>query len=238
MSLSTEDAALIARLKENCELLTRGWQETVDYKVPVKYHRGESCPGKDSCECPVVNEERRKYVNRKGLLDQLKEFKDNQDTDREPKAERAAPRVKKVKYHPELQGFFVLDEIISEVFMVVDRALEEAERDRSWASMSAHNVLAALPNQVSYFVESRPDVARTLLKATAKWVATAKRALRITQSEGMFDSTVCGNCGGGLSTHREDGDLVGVRCVGTPTDPPCGETYPMSEWLSIYEGRA
>jgi hypothetical protein len=95
-------------------------------------------------------------------------------------------------------------------------------------------VISELPDQAAMFVESRPDVARTLLDATNRWVATARRALRLTVSDAMLDGTVCGNCGGGLATPWDNsGD---VRCVGTPSEQPCGETYPMSEWISLYEG--
>lgn len=239
MTLHTEEAAgMLERLKENCTLLGAGWQEPVEYAVPVTYHRAECPRSRVTCECPQVTEKRTRYVKRPGLLEQLKEFQANKDVDRNAKAARGAPRVKTPKMHPELAGFFVLDEICTDIYMTVDRALEECDRDRAWASMATQHVLAGLTTQVSYFVESRPDVARTVVKATDKWVAQARRALKISVDDSMFESTVCANCGGGLSTrHDHAGDLREIVCVGTPSDPPCGETYPMSEWLKIYEGR-
>jgi hypothetical protein len=239
MSLEGEAREILERLRENCKILAEGYEERVEYRVKVAYHRGEckyhgkSTQPKDDCECPVVDEGRTRLIRRPGLLFQLKEFQQHKDVDRNPKAARGAPRVKTPKCHPELNGFFALDEITGDVYMTVDRALEEAGRDRSWATESVGIVVNNLPGQVAHFVETRPDVARHLARRSARWVETARRALKITVGDAVFEGTVCGNCGGGLATPWDaSGD---VRCVGTPTDPPCGETYPMSEWINLYE---
>lgn len=241
MEISVGAKKTLDRIGANCELLHRGYHEDVDYVVQVAYHvetckhfRKSTIPRE--CECPVVDEKRTRKLMRKGLLDQLYEFSQNKDTDRNPKAERGAPRVKVAGRPPgDLGGFFALDEITCEIHSVIDRVLEEVGADRTWASMrSTHQMLAGLRYVVADFVESHPDQAGVIDKALSKWVATARSTLRITVSEAIFDSVVCGNCGvGGLSTPW--GNEGEVRCVGTPAEAPCGHTYPMTEWVGLYE---
>ncbi|WP_432112837.1 hypothetical protein [Streptomyces sp. S1] len=234
----TEAEALIERLEANCKLLADGWHEKVDYVVPVKYHDKEKCGlvphSSTPCECPVKDEKRARQVRRDGLLDQLQSFRQNKDVDRNPKAERGAPRVKTAGKPPgDIAGFLTLDEITCEAYMLLDRAFEEAGRDRTWLSKSLRDICRGLPYQVKQFVFARPDLARDVVKATDKWVRQARSALCMTVSDAMFGSTVCGNCGGGLSVAWDNSS--DVRCVGTPLRPPCGETYPMSEWVALYE---
>jgi hypothetical protein len=236
-----EGKDLLKRIEANCKLLYDGYSESVEYRVAVAYHRdgcqyyAKSRTPKDDCECPVVNEGRAKRIARPSLLEQLQAFAVNRDTDRNPKSERGAPRVKTPKCHAELAGFFTYDEIVSDIYAVVDRAMEEAERDRLWATSPVAHILAHLHNQVAVFVEARPDVARTLDRAARGWVEKARSALMITVGDSVFQSVTCGNCGGGLSTPWGNRGEADVRCVGTPAEPPCGHTYPMSEWITLYE---
>jgi hypothetical protein len=166
-------------------------------------------------------------------MKQLEDFKKYQDTDREPKAERAAPRVKKIKNNPELDGFFALDEISCDTSSVVDRVWEEAGRDRTWASVGgALAILGNLPSKVQE-LRSRPDLIWTIRRSVVRSVDLARRSLRLIVSDSIFGSVVCGNCSGGLAVPSDNsGD---VRCVGKPGVDPCGETYPMSEWITLYE---
>lgn len=224
-------------IKENCELLVVGWFESVEYKVPVTYHDRDKCSHRarsvqGTCNCPVEHEVRKRDIKRPGLLQQLEEFKKYQDTDREPKAERQAPRVKKIKNNAELSGFFALDEIACDASAVIDRAWAEAEISRTWASVKTLTLLGLLPGQSANLV-SRPDLVWTIRRATDKWVAQARRVLRLTVSDAMFGDTVCGNCGGGLGVPVDASGAV--RCIGSPTAAPCGDEYPMSEWVALYE---
>lgn len=235
MTLEGEAQEYYERIRANVDLLVSGWRERVDYVVPVTYHRN-TCHRKrygDECECPKANEKRTRYLARPGLLEQLKEFQQNKDVNRDPKSERNPPRVKKPKMMPELNGFLALDEIVCDVFMTSDRIMEETGRDRTLASQPVDQVLTSMLYQTLHFGESRPDQARVLALATDKWVASAKRALNVSVSDAQFGDTVCGNCGGGLKIAWDNSS--DVRCVGTPAEPPCGETYPMSEWVSLYE---
>jgi hypothetical protein len=221
--VNPEDEVLLERLGNNCTALGAGWKERVDYTVPVTYGDGR-----------IEHEKRVKYVNRESLLEQLRLFNQNRDTDRNPKAERGAPRVKTAGKPPgDVTGFLTLDEITCEAYSFLDRIFEEVDRDRLFLTQPLKAVLAGLTYQVRQFVESRPDLARDILKVTDKWVRQAKQALRMTVSEAMFGGTVCGNCAGGLAVAWDNSS--DVRCVGTPTEPPCGETYPMSEWVALYE---
>lgn len=240
----TPDAeAALARIKENCEILHNGYNERVEYIQRVAYH-AETCKyharsyvPKEDCECEVVNEKRVRNLRRPGLLKQLEEFSQNKDTDRSPKAERGAPRVKVAGRPPgDMGGFFTLDEIVCDIPMVVDRVLEEVGRDRSWAAMSVGNILIGLPGQCAYFAESRPDQLRVIDKAAQRWVDSARSTLKINCGESIFDKIVCGNCGGGLSSPYGNRGEADVRCVGTPSAGPCGESYPMAEWIKLYEG--
>jgi hypothetical protein len=242
VNVSAEAQAVLDRIEDNCQLLWDGYYEHIEYSVEVCYHRGDckhrgtTAPKGDCENCPVVNEKRSAQKKRPGLLQQLQEFKEHKDTDRELKAERGAPRIKVAGRPPgDMGGFFLLDEITCEATALVDRVLEEVGRDRTWATQSILSLLRGLPLQVSYFVESRPDQARLIDKACQKWVDSARSTLKISTRDTIFDSVVCGNCGGALSTpagNRGDSD---VRCIGTPTAPPCGETYPPGEWLALYE---
>lgn len=220
------------RVSHNVDLLVSGWRERVDYTVPVYYHR-KDCTAYENCGCPVVNEKRTRTIRRPGLLEQLREFQANKDVNRDPKAERNPPRVKKPKMMPELNGFLTLDEITCDIYMTVDRVYEEAGRDRTLASGRIHDVLQGLSYQIGMFAESRPDCARIIAKATDKWVSQAKRVLNITVSDARLGDVVCGNCGGGLTIAWDNNS--DVRCIGTPEEPPCGHTYPMSEWMKLYE---
>jgi hypothetical protein len=242
MPLTGEAQVIVDRIDENCKLLYSGYTEHVDYNLEVAYHRnscshyGKSTIPKEDCECPVVNEKRVRQIKRKGYLDQLREFAQNKDTDRELKAERGAPRIKVAGRPPgDLGGFFTLDEIECEIPYIVDRVLEEVGRDRTWACQSARHILIGLANQCCHFADARPDQLRVIDKACSKWVATARSTLRISTRDTIFDSIVCGNCGGGLSTPAGNRGESDVRCVGTPEQPPCGETYPPGEWLTLYE---
>lgn len=232
----------LLRIEKNCKLLYEGYPEKVDYYLEISYHRescqwyGKSTTPKVDCECPVVVEARTKHVNRPGLLRQLEQFARNKDTDRNPKAERGAPRIKVAGRPPgDMGGFFTLDEIMCDIPSVIDRVLEEVGRDRTWASQPVKAILMGLTGQVMHFAEARPDQARVVDKATGKWVKQAQDALRITVGDAVFDSVVCGNCGGGLSTPWGNRGDHEVRCIGSPTDPPCGHTYPMGEWIKLYE---
>jgi hypothetical protein len=223
---------LLELLDVNCKALYSGWREKVDYKVPVTYH-SDDCTRPPRCECPVVEEKRTREVQRPGLLDQLREFQQNKDVDRNPKAERAAPRVKKPKLHPELNGFLTLDEITCEAYMMLDRIFEEVGRDRTWLSQSVKGIMMGLVYQVSQFAGQRPDLARQVLNATTRWVYAARRTLNVTVSDAMLEGVVCGNCGGGLTVAWDNSSEV--RCIGKPDEPPCGHTYPKEEWVSLYE---
>ena len=226
-----------ARISTNAGLLVSGWTERIDYVVEVATHEcGRTAPLSTAhCECPTEKEKRSRSVQRPGLLEQLSEFKKHKDTDREPKAERGAPRVKTAGRPPgDLQGFFTLDEITCDVYSTADRILEEAGRDRSYiAGLNVQQALLALPYQCSRFGDERPDLAHQLAKATDNWVGAAKRALRMTVSDAIFGDTLCGNCEvGGLAIAWDNNS--DVRCIGTPAQPPCGHVYPMSEWVSLY----
>ena len=240
MGMTEETKKLLHQIRQDCNLLAEGYDEKVEYKVPVAYHR-DVCPirakAKTSCECPVVNEDRVRWVKRPGLLGQLKNFQQNKDVDRNPKAARGAPRVKKPKMHPELAGFFTLDEICAEAYTVMDKVLEEGGRDRSWAAQNVVLAIAGLPGQLVHFAERRPDLIATTAAATGGWRRKAEGALRLAVSDSIFEGTVCGNCGGALSVPWSvDGDSE-VRCIGTGVEPPCGETYPVSEWVRLAKGR-
>lgn len=50
----------------------------------------------------------------------------------------------------------------------------------------------------------------------------------------MLDSSVCGECGGGLSV--ADDASSAVRCVGYPDAPSCGNSYPPHTWLELAQG--
>lgn len=241
MPPSEEEGRALKRIGDRCESLYKGYKEKVAYTVDVAYHRnhceyyGGSKRG--DCACPVVKEQRVREINRMGYLEQLKQFSGNKDTDRNPKSERGAPRVKTAGRPPgDLGGFFALDEITCDIAYVVDRVLEEVGRDRTWASQPVKLVLMGLRGQVAEFLEERPDQVREIDKATKRWVDSARSTLKITTGDAIFESVVCGNCGGGLTTPW--GTEFDVVCVGSPADPPCGHTYPMSEWVALYEGRA
>lgn len=242
LNMVAEGDDLLLRVKKNCELLHKGYQEKVDYKLRVAYHRlncthyGKTSLPKE-CACPVSEESRTKHINRPGLLEQLQAFAANKDTDRNAKAERGAPRVKVAGRPPgDMAGFFAYDEIVCDILRVVDQVMEEAGRDRTWASESVLSVLRGLTEQVKHFVDSRPDQARTIDLAASRWVRSARSALMITPGDSIFETVTCGNCGGGLATPWGNRGEAEVRCVGTPVDPPCGHTYPMSEWIKLYEG--
>lgn len=232
MPLEGEAAQYHEIVARNCDLLVNGWSERVEYTVPVAYHRADCTP--PSCECPVTNEKRVRNQRRPGLLAQLQNIREHKDTDRNPKAERGAPRVKTAGKPPgDLAGLFTLDEIVCDIYMTCDRVFSEAGRDRGYAALPATSVLIGLPQQVNYFGEARPDLARDLARATDRWVRQAKYTLRLTVSDAVFGDTVCGNCGGGLKIAWDNSS--DVVCIGTLQDPPCGETYPMSEWITLYE---
>jgi hypothetical protein len=231
-SCTQDEKHLIETIEENCKVLASGYSERVEYKVPVIYHRAQ-CSDRGHCECPTTNETRVRSVVRPCLLDQLQEFQENKDTNRNPQAARGAPRVKTPKMHPELRGFFVLDEITCEAYMLLDRVFEEGGRDRVWLAQKLKYVIQNLTYQMTCIVEARPDLVGQVMRATNKWVGQARGALNQNVSDAMFGDTVCGNCGGGLSVAWDNSS--DVRCVGTPSAPPCGETYPMDEWVSLYE---
>lgn len=219
----TEEEATLKRIGENCEMLAVGYTERVEYIAPVKYANGD-----------IVNEKRARNVNRPPLLDQLKEYAKNRDTNLNPKAARGAPRVKTPKLHPELNGFLTLDEITCDMYAFFDRILEEGGRDRAIAIYPAPTLIRNVHYQATQIHKSgRHDLVREIDKKLRGWVAKARAALNHTVSDAMFGDTVCGNCGGGLTVPWDNnGD---VQCVGTPASPPCGETYPMSEWVRLYE---
>lgn len=242
--LSDADVAVVNEIGDLCKLLYDGYHEDVDYTVEVAYHaegcpwRGKALVTKEDCAvgCTLELEKRTRKIKRKGLLEQLKEFAKNRDTDRSPKAERGAPRVKVPGRPPgDMAGFFTLDEIECNIPYVVDRVLGEAGRDRTWAAQPTRAILIGLSAQAGFMIEAHPDQARELLKAARRWVSQAKRALKIEAESTIFDSVVCGNCGGGLSTPAGNRGDAAVRCVGTPDGPPCGEEYPPGEWLGLYQ---
>lgn len=239
--MEPEAQAIVERVEANCKLLYDGYIERVEYSVAVAYHRSTcqhhgSAEAQD-CPCPVVHEQRVRNVRRPGYLQQLREFAQHKDTDRNPKAERGAPRVKSPGRPPgDMGGFFTLDELECDIPTVVDRALAEAGRDRTWAAQSVRKILIGLGCQVAHILAAgRPDVARDLDLASTRWVDSARSTLKITVGDSMFESVTCGNCGGALQTpHGNQGD-ADVRCIGHPDAPPCGETYPPGEWLRLYE---
>jgi len=238
VALTGEARELIDRLTENCEGLAKGYTEEVEQTVKVAYHSREckyvGTAPKD-CSCPVMNEKRTRRVPRKPLLEQLEEWQANCEPSRLPKAERGAPRVKTPKLHPELRGLLTLDEIVTDAYRVIDRALEEVGRDRTWTAQKATTMIGGLPMQAVYFVDEYPDVVRRLIRKTSTWLRSARSTLMITTGESIFDKVVCGNCGGGLSSPYGNRGEDAVRCVGSPESPPCGETYPPSEWITLYE---
>ena len=241
MAMTEETKKLLRQLEEDCNILGRGYDEKVEYRVPVAYHR-DTCPirhkAKTTCECPVVNEARVRWMKRPGLLGQLKAFQENKDVDRNPKAARGAPRVKKPKMHPELAGLFALDEICADAYTVMDKILEEGGRDRSWVSQPVALAIEGLPGQVVHFAERRPDLVASAASAASAWRRKAEGVLRIAVSDSIFEGRVCGNCGGGLAVPSAIDGESEVRCIGTGVEPPCGVTYPVSEWVRLAKGEA
>jgi len=230
--VKNEADEILEKLQGNCKLLNAGWSDRIEYTVPVKYHQAD-CDRRVACTtCPVVDEKRSRYVNRPGLLEQLREFQQSKDVDRNPKAARGAPRVKKPKMHPELAGFLVLDEITCEANTVLDRIFEEAGSDRTWLAIPISSILTGLDYQVKQFVDERPDLARQVLKLTDKWVRQARAALKLSVSDAMFGDTVC-PCGGGLSIPWDNSGAV--KCIGSPSAAPCGTEYGMDSWVELYE---
>lgn len=226
---------LIRRLEENCKILGSGWSDQVEYSVDVKYHV-DGCKQRlmgGNCHCPVKTEKRSRYVKRDGLLEQLRNFQANKDVDRNPKAARGAPRVKKVKYMPELNGFFTLDEITSEAYMLLDRVYATGGRDRLAAAGPLAIVFSGLAYQMTMIVDEWPDLVREVLTATDRWVQQARQTLNLSVSQAQFADVVCGNCSGGLAVNWDN--TGEVRCIGTPADPPCGESYGPSDWVGLYE---
>lgn len=237
---------LILRLRENCELLGQGYDERVEFTMPVGYHNAH-CPRTavttkitDECnsKCRIVNEKRSRNIRRKGLLEQLQDYQANKDVDRNPKAARGAPRVKTPKMHPELAGFFALDEIVTDIYSTVDQAMADSGRDRTWVAQPTKHILIGLPTQATYLLDRHVDIARHLDRKAAGWVATARRTLKIAVSDSTFRDASCGNCGGFLASPNGNQGESSIRCVGTDDAPPCGHEYPMSDWLSLYEGRS
>lgn len=219
----------IETVDANTKLLTTGYYEQVEYVEPRRYPDGQ-----------VVNEKRTRQVKRDGYLKQLEDFGNNRDCDLNPKAARGAPRVKKPKLNPELNGFLTLNEIICDINCQLDKIWDEVERDRTWLAQKPLIMLPALANQVRYILDTtgvdHTEVARRIARLTDKWVDMARRTLNHTVADTMFDGTVCSNCGGALAVPaRVEGMQTVVRCVGTPAAPPCGESYPASEWLALYE---
>lgn len=237
--LEGEARVLMERLTENVGFLVYGWRDKIEYVVPVRYHDKGQCTSAtrirngDKCDCPTKDEKRTRHVQVDCLLDQLKEYTKSKDVDRNPKAARQAPRVKKVKYMPELNGFFTLDEITCDIYMTLDRAYEEAGIDRTVTSRPLSELLGGLVIQMGGIAETHTDLVADMVKATAKWVGMARRTLNLTVADAQFGSTVCENCNGGLAIAWDNSS--DVRCIGTPTTPPCGHTYPMSEWVGLYE---
>lgn len=238
-SLDGEAKVLMERLTDNVGQLVYGWREKVEYMVPIRYHDKGQCTfatrmkNGDICNCPIKNEKRARHIQVDCLLDQLKEFAKSKDVDRNPKAARQAPRVKKVKFMPELNGFFTLDEITCDAYMLIDRAYEMADLDRTISSRPLSEVLGGLVIQMGQIVEARPDIVRDMVKATGKWVASARRTLNLTVADAMFEGVVCENCGGALSIAWDNSSEV--KCIGSPSAASCGHTYPMSEWVALYE---
>jgi hypothetical protein len=225
MTFSKEEQGYIDTVAENCKLLVSGYRERSEYVDMVKYPDG------------TKPETRVRHIQRKGLLDQLEAYSKNRDADLSPKAARGAPRVKKAKLNPELNGFLTLDEITCDIYMSLDRIFEEAGRDRTYLSQPIRVVVGSLLVQLRYILDGgRPDLARQIAKLTVKWVDMARTTLNHKTGDAMFGDTVCGNCGGALAgpNRVEDATAV-VRCIGTPTEAPCGEEYPASEWLALYE---
>jgi hypothetical protein len=225
MAFTGEEQKYHDTVAENCKLLVSGYRERSEYVDMVKYPDGPK------------PETRVRHIQRRGLLDQLEAYSKNRDADLSPKAARGAPRVKKAKLNPELNGFLTLDEITCDIYMSLDRLFEEAGRDRTFLSQPIRVVVGSLPVQLRYIIESgRPDIARKIAGLTDKWVDMARRTLNQKVGDAMFGDTVCGNCGGGLTAPaRIEGEDAVVRCIGTPTEAPCGEEYPASEWLELYE---
>lgn len=234
--------ALLMRIEDNCKLLYAGYSEKVEYKLSVAYHRntcehfGRTTSPRE-CPCPVAEESRVRNQRRPGLLDQLKAFAANKDTDRNPKAERGAPRVKVAGRPPgDLGGFFALDELSCAIPATVERVLIEAGRDYTWACQSVNHTLMGLSVQVGNFAEERPDLVREVDRAVTGWVESARSTLKITTAESIFDAVLCGNCSvGALSSPWGNRGETDVRCIGTPSEAPCGHTYPASEWVRLYE---
>lgn len=238
---SDEEKRWVRTVNENANLLTRTNREKIEYTEEVKYH-AKSCPvgrldGNSPCGCPTKPEKKSHFVNRPSLLKQLQDYSANRDADLEPKAARGAPRVKKAKLNPELNGFLTLDEITCDAYASLDRIFTAGDRDRRWLVENITYILQNLGSQTCYLIETgHPGLAKEVADLTDKWVRMAQNTLRQHVRDRMFDSTLCGNCGvGALSAPGTVNAGSVVRCLGTPATPPCGHEYPATEWLALYE---
>lgn len=239
-NLHGEQKDLMEKLYENVKQLAHGWREKTEYTVPIRYHIttcsvSNRIRNGDRCECPTKDEKRTRHIKVDGLLDQLKEYLKSKDVDRNPQAARQAPRVKKPKTNSDLNGFFTLDEITCDAYATIDRIYEDGGRDRMLATQPIHEVIGSLTYQMGQIVDSRPDLVRDAIKATGKWVNMARRTLNLQVADAMFEGVVCDNCGGALSIAWDNAS--DVKCIGSPSAPSCGHTYPMGEWMSLYEKR-
>lgn len=208
-----------AELQDACEAnidaLTRGWSETIDYNVMRNRKKEKRTKQRDYG--PLLTELRTRAMEPITATSSGPSYNPNHSTSRPP-------------YNQAM-----LD--------LVDTIHEQADRVHRWLSMritliemstapkrSPESCLYAIRAMVRTTLLTDAELASTL-QTTTQLVSQARQMLGYDVRRVMLANMVCHECGGALGV-AEDAS-TDVKCMGSPTAPPCGNTYSRMQWLDL-----
>lgn len=211
------DIAAVSDLQwfhESVASLTVGWSEHIEYSVSIN--------GKI--------EARAKTVRYPGLLYQLTRATDAAIVG--PQQERGAPN-KPASRPPGCMAPLDLIDTINEeaAALYVNlwwqvKGTEPRLTTKRGKALLLRN-LGVLAEQAHEY----PHLVRDMSRTSGSWVSRARVMLGYQRPYVMLASTVCGECGGGLTVAEDAG--TDVRCVGTPDGSACGVVYRQHDWIAM-----
>lgn len=205
-----------------------GWSERIEYKATVYVHTAQCIEQRDLmhlCSCPTTIENRAAVRRQQSLCIQLR-------------ASRFAKRVtvkdtggghpgKASKKPPPPGNLVEPDDILYRFATTAREALGPvtpyvlsrpfADDAEQWLLRLRQNLQALNRSQLA-------DVTRKMDRV----VRSARILLGYESDTVQFANTLCGDCGGALAAQRHV--PTEVRCVGGPTQDPCGRVYGWQSW--------
>ncbi|AZM51786.1 hypothetical protein DMA15_03640 [Streptomyces sp. WAC 01529] len=224
--------------------LVSGWEERIEYQVPVTQHvtlcqirRSSMPPGRrrhHECECPAAVEARARTLQLPSLIVQL------QEAVTEPVSKAGGDGIGAIdRPHSNPPGngealalLLTIRADAHDYYDALRAVLYPGHGERK--GVTVLSALRAIPDWCAMAGEAgHDDLVYGIKEDLRKRVRTARIILGYDSPMAMLADVLCGDCGGALIVAGDAS--TDVRCIGTPEAAPCGTKYFRWDWIKLLE---